>query len=555
MNDWRSTFDGANDHESDWEQCFVILEALPDGDVPAGLVLRGRPRREGRRPSPALGRPAIRDSPASIPIVYPGAGSHATYLERGEYIMSLPFPGEQNLHKPLDLFRGLWRDTLGQPDPGDLAGKVRHALSVPFVDYARGDGVAVGPGHGPSVDADPDRRRRPWVDGYRGLWGLDTGDRFAGERAPAGPKYTRTGSGAPGLVRPARLRRPGEGRAAFDARGRARGPDRRADRRTGRRGRGGAGSRGPMPALEQEVAALARPPGLERYAAARSAELAPTRPTSAAAPAGGRDDRGDRCAAGAGRRAPGGPDGGPACAPPPRVRPEPPVVSQRRAFGETWAALSVGLLIAALAVIVWFRILPPFLAIVVLVGAYLAIEAFFSRRVQGMVLKISMALAIVTALVLAVVFVRELCLPGCSRSGSCSSPTTSPRSAATAPTDRPTRAGAERRRRRRGRMADQRPDGRGRRRPPTSREVPNQMSIETKAAMSSQEIVALSREHTHLLVVRAGRPGPDRHRPGGRRLPLHARGPPDPRLQQPADVGQHRPRRPARHRRHHRPGD
>ena len=33
-----------------------------------------------------------------------------------------------------------------------------------------------------------------WVDRYRGLWGLDTGDRFAGERAPAGPKYTRTGS-------------------------------------------------------------------------------------------------------------------------------------------------------------------------------------------------------------------------------------------------------------------------------------------------------------------------------------------------------------------------
>ena len=29
---------------------------------------------------------------------------------------------------------------------------------------------------------------------YRGLWGLDTGDRLAGERAPAGPKYTRTGT-------------------------------------------------------------------------------------------------------------------------------------------------------------------------------------------------------------------------------------------------------------------------------------------------------------------------------------------------------------------------
>ena len=34
----------------------------------------------------------------------------------------------------------------------------------------------------------------PWVDGYRGLLGLDTFDRFAGERAPAGPKYTRSGT-------------------------------------------------------------------------------------------------------------------------------------------------------------------------------------------------------------------------------------------------------------------------------------------------------------------------------------------------------------------------
>ena len=39
--------------------------------------------------------------------------------------------------------------------------------------------------------------------------------------------------------------------------------------------------------------------------------------------------------------------------------PEPPAVTRSRAFGEAWAALSVGLLIAALAVIVWFRILPP----------------------------------------------------------------------------------------------------------------------------------------------------------------------------------------------------
>ena len=35
--------------------------------------------------------------------------------------------------------------------------------------------------------------------------------------------------------------------------------------------------------------------------------------------------------------------------------PEPPVETQRRRLAEAWAALSVGLLVIALAVIVWFR--------------------------------------------------------------------------------------------------------------------------------------------------------------------------------------------------------
>jgi hypothetical protein len=34
----------------------------------------------------------------------------------------------------------------------------------------------------------------PWLRDYRGLWGLETGDPFGGERAPAGPRYERTGS-------------------------------------------------------------------------------------------------------------------------------------------------------------------------------------------------------------------------------------------------------------------------------------------------------------------------------------------------------------------------
>src|SRR5207245_8877641 len=33
-----------------------------------------------------------------------------------------------------------------------------------------------------------------WGRDFRGLWGLDTRDRFGGERAPAGPRYERDGS-------------------------------------------------------------------------------------------------------------------------------------------------------------------------------------------------------------------------------------------------------------------------------------------------------------------------------------------------------------------------
>ena len=36
MNDWRSTFAGANDHEADLEQAFVVLEDRPEGPGRSG---------------------------------------------------------------------------------------------------------------------------------------------------------------------------------------------------------------------------------------------------------------------------------------------------------------------------------------------------------------------------------------------------------------------------------------------------------------------------------------------------------------------------------------
>jgi hypothetical protein len=327
--------------------------------------------------------------------------------------MLLPFPGERNIRGPLDLLRRFWRDTLAQPDPGDLAARSRRAFSVPFVDYARGDGLGVGPGEvgdwTPNIIGDDD----PWVDRYTGLWGLDTGDRFAGERAPAGPKYTRTGSVRQSWHDP--LGFAGLGKVAAPSQAVEILEARVADLTAAREAviAEAEGLAVSLPRLDAEVAALRSAPGLHDYRASRALELhdGEARLTSLRTQ---EVELGTAIAAAHRRlddlRAGRLDD--------PRMHlhhasePEPPAVTSRRAFGEAWAALSVGLLIAALALVVWFRILPAPLAIVVLFGAYLAIESFFDRNVVELVLRITVLLALISSLILAVAYLRELLLVG-----------------------------------------------------------------------------------------------------------------------------------------------
>jgi hypothetical protein len=78
----------------------------------------------------------------------------------------------------------------------------RETFALPFLDYARGDGVTIGPGHPRTWDAIVIDDTTPWVRDFRGLWGLDTRDVFGGERAPAGPRYERVGSVRPSWVDP-----------------------------------------------------------------------------------------------------------------------------------------------------------------------------------------------------------------------------------------------------------------------------------------------------------------------------------------------------------------
>lgn len=89
-----------------------------------------------------------------------------------------------------------WTKTLGMGIDSETGSHAHsgNILRIPFVDYARGDGFAIGQGQQeewtPIVISD----EVGWVDHYRGLWGLDTKDPFGGERAPSGPKYNRDGT-------------------------------------------------------------------------------------------------------------------------------------------------------------------------------------------------------------------------------------------------------------------------------------------------------------------------------------------------------------------------
>ena len=144
MNDYRSTFYGVNDHEADWEQVFIYLEDAPDG-----------PRRSGSRrprtttPATSCGaagtirrsrRSATTWSSTRAPARMPRTSSAASTSPR------CPSRRSEGSAASSTSLREFWRDTLRQPDPGDLRAALSSALSVPFVDYARGDGLVVGPG-------------------------------------------------------------------------------------------------------------------------------------------------------------------------------------------------------------------------------------------------------------------------------------------------------------------------------------------------------------------------------------------------------------------------
>jgi hypothetical protein len=186
MNDWRSSFGGANDHEADWEQVLVYLEERPDGAHEPAWVAFAAHDVDGddlRR----HWHDAELEKAGEHPVAYVAAGSHAAYFRPGEYLTRVDIPLLRPLFQVMGFVGRLTR--LRKRGASDEL-----LLRVPYVDIADGAGESVGAGGARKLDAVLLDERRPWVADFHGLWGLDTADVTGGERAPAGPKFERDGS-------------------------------------------------------------------------------------------------------------------------------------------------------------------------------------------------------------------------------------------------------------------------------------------------------------------------------------------------------------------------
>jgi hypothetical protein len=183
---WRSGFHGVNDHEADWEMITLYLyeqggQLVPEWAAYASHDFKGDDLR--RRWDD---REELQIAEVSHPVIFSGAGSHASYFRKGEYQAEVNPPLAGWISGLIQAWNKVWTNTLGQP--------AINTFHIPFVDFARGDGLRIGPGEPQNWSPVLIDESIPWVSQYRGMWGLFARDPISGENAPAGPMYNRDGS-------------------------------------------------------------------------------------------------------------------------------------------------------------------------------------------------------------------------------------------------------------------------------------------------------------------------------------------------------------------------
>jgi hypothetical protein len=197
FNNWRSGFFGVNDHEADWEMITVYCSDSEKGEIHPEWVAYASHDFSGddlrrRWDDPELERVD------EHPVIYAGAGSHASYYASGEYLAELELPFLSPLAQLLGRLQRSLRKALGQDEDRRTEASEQAGFNifrVPFVDYARGDGMSIGPGQDKAWDEPRLLDPVPaWASNYHGLWGLYAHDPISGENAPAGPLCDRDGT-------------------------------------------------------------------------------------------------------------------------------------------------------------------------------------------------------------------------------------------------------------------------------------------------------------------------------------------------------------------------
>lgn len=205
FNNWRSGYGGVNDHEADWEMVSVycyeagdVVESTPCPDrlVPKWVAYASHDHHGAdlrrRWDDPHLTK--IQDEDGfQHPVVYVGAGSHASYFLPGEYMTEIEVPFLSPLASIIRRAQVFVKDRFGIR-LGQATERALNVLRAPFIDYARGDGAIIGPGQEKAWQLSLLDEHTDWAVGYRGLWGWYAQDPIAGENAPAGPVYQRDGS-------------------------------------------------------------------------------------------------------------------------------------------------------------------------------------------------------------------------------------------------------------------------------------------------------------------------------------------------------------------------
>jgi hypothetical protein len=401
FNNWRSGFFGVNDHEADWEMVCVYVpdtgpDAQPEWVAYASHDFAGDDLRR-RWDDPEV------EKVGEHPVIYAGAGSHASYYAPGEYLAELELPFLAPLVRLVDGLQKVWRRLIRESGvaPNGAEHSSFNVFRVPFVDYARGDGRVIGPGGRPWAEPVLLDETQGWAMNYRGLWGLYARDPIAGENAPAGPVFNRDGQmrrswydplGWAGMdkVPPPQITQPKlETRQAALAARRADLEAAIADKSRELLGLGvEAAAMVGYPHLAQAHAAhQARIAELSKAVSQMRAELAGSGALAEALAA-------EAAEVAAGKR-------GALRAHIRRAHaPAPPADLAFNRFAEFWAAISIGLMLVAFVGLALFARQHLIVGLVAMLSVLIFVEAGFRRQLARLVDSITIALAIVCALIL-----------------------------------------------------------------------------------------------------------------------------------------------------------